>query len=70
MFRKEARMIYERIEALCKDRGVSIRKLEAECGLSNGSIAKWKTVRPVAESLYRVAVYLDTTVEELLKEVN
>ena len=70
MFRKEARMIYERIEALCKDRGVSIRKLEVECGLSNGSIAKWKTVSPVAESLYRVAVYLDTTVEELLKEAN
>lgn len=60
-------MIYERIEALCKERGLSIRKLENECGLSNGSIAKWRTVSPSAESLYKVAQYLKTTVEELIR---
>lgn len=61
-------MIYARIEALCKEKGVSIRKVEAACGLSNGCIAKWKTVSPSAESLYKVAQYLETTVEELLRE--
>lgn len=60
-------MIYERIEALCKERGLSIRKLENECGLSNGSISKWRTVSPSAESLYKVAQYLKTTVEELIR---
>lgn len=61
-------MVYERIEALCREKGVSIRKLENSCGLSNGSVAKWKVVSPSAESLYKVAVFLETTVEELLKE--
>ena len=61
-------MVYERIEALCKEKSVSIRKLETDCGLSNGSIAKWKTVSPSAVSLYKVAQYLETTVEELVRE--
>ena len=61
-------MVYERIEALCKEKGVSIRKLETDCGLSNGSIAKWKTMSPSAVSLYKVAQYLETTVEELVRE--
>ena len=60
-------MIYERIEALCKKSGVSIRKLEIMCGLSNGCIAKWRTVSPSAESLYKVAKELGVTVEQLLE---
>ena len=61
-------MVYERIEALCKEKGVSIRHLERECGLSYGSVIKWKTASPAADSLYKVAQYLETTVEELLRE--
>lgn len=61
-------MLYERIESLCKNKGFSIRHLERECGLSYGSVIKWRTSSPAADSLYKVAQYLETTVEELLKE--
>ena len=28
--------LYNRIYTLCKEKGVSIRSVEAECGMSNG----------------------------------
>lgn len=61
-------MLYEKIENLCKAKGYSIRQLERECGLSYGSIIKWRSASPAADSLYKVAQYLGTTVESLLKE--
>lgn len=61
-------MLYERIEGLCKSKGISIRHLERECGLSYGSVIKWRTSSPSAVSLLKVAQYLETTVEELVRE--
>lgn len=60
-------MIYERIKDLCEAKKLSVRRLEIDCGLSNGSIVKWKTVQPAAASLYKVAKRLDVSVEELLE---
>ena len=61
-------MLYEKIVAVATERGTSIRKIEEECGLSNGSVIKWRTSKPAAESLYKVAKFLGLTVEDLLKE--
>ena len=60
-------MIYERIEALCLEQNLPIRRLEADCGLSNGSISKWKKSEPAAGSLYKVASRLGVTVEALIE---
>lgn len=60
-------MIYERIKKLCEEKQLTVRRLEIDCGLSNGSIVKWKTAQPAAASLYKVAKRLDVSVEELLE---
>lgn len=61
-------MIYERIEKLCKERCVSIRRLETECQLSNGSVVKWKTSSPTVESLYKVAQFFGVSIDELVRD--
>ena len=61
-------MIYDKIEALCREKKISIRKVENECNLSNGCIVKWKTVKPAAESLYKVAKYLGVSIEYFLED--
>lgn len=60
-------MLYTRIKDLCEKRQISIRKLENDCDLSNGCIAKWKVVQPSAMALYRVAKRLGVSVEDLLE---
>lgn len=60
-------MIYETIKGICKERGISIRSVEIEAGLSNGSIGKWNEAMPAADNLVAVAKILGTTAEELLE---
>ena len=61
-------MIYERIEKLFKERGISVRKLESECFLSNGSVAKWKISSPSVESLGKVAQFFGVSIDDLVRE--
>lgn len=60
-------MIYDRVKALAKKRNVSIRKIEIDCGFSKGSVCKWNEVSPSAEKVKKVADYLKTSVDEILK---
>lgn len=48
-------MIYDRVKALAKKRNVSIRKIEIDCGFSQGSVCKWNEVSPSAEKVKKVA---------------
>ena len=59
-------MIYDNISCLCKERGISIAKLERELGIGNGTIGKWANSSPTAEKLKRVADYFGVTVDSLL----
>lgn len=61
-------MLFERISALCKERGISIAKLEQEVELGNATIRGWKNSSPRAVSLKKVADYLGCTLDELLRE--
>lgn len=61
-------MIYENISAICKERGISIAKLERSAGLGNATIQGWKSGGPRASTLKRVADVLGVTVDELMKE--
>ena len=60
-------MIYDRVKALAKKRNVSIRKIEIDCGFSQGSVCKRNEVSPSAEKVKKVADYLKTSVDEILK---
>lgn len=61
--------MYERIEKLRKDRGISQGKLEKELGFSNGSISKWKNSSPTPERLKKLADYFEVSVEYLMTGV-
>lgn len=60
-------MIYERIKALCKERGVSIHALEVTLGLGNGVISGWKTSSPRVDNLQLVADYFDVKVDYFMR---
>lgn len=61
-------MIYERIKALCDERGIPIYQLEEKAGVANGTIGAWRSADPKASTLKKVADALGVTVDELIKE--
>lgn len=61
-------MIFTNVSKLCKQRGISIAKLERETGLGNATIRGWETSSPTVEKLKAVADYFNVTVDELLSE--
>lgn len=61
-------MIYDKIASICKEKKISIAKLERETGLGNATVAGWKTYTPTAVRLKKVADYLGVTVDELLTD--
>lgn len=59
-------MVFTKIEALCKSRGVSIARLEKEVGLANATVRKWSQSSPTVDNLKKVADYFGCTVDDLL----
>ena len=63
--------LYERIKKLCDDRGITITRLENECGFSNATIKKWKTVStPGVDKVIAVARYFGVSTDFLLGRTN
>lgn len=63
-------MIYEVIKEIADQKGISIYRIEKDCGMSNGIIAKWgKTAQqsPKVNNLIKVAEYLETPLETFLE---
>lgn len=59
-------MVYENVKRLCQERGISFFKLESECGIANGAIAKWaKNNNPAIQTAKKVADYFGITLDEL-----
>lgn len=61
-------MIYEKIKALCQERGISIYKLEKDLKFSASSIVKWKASTPTVDKLKAVADYFGVGIEYFLEE--
>lgn len=61
-------MIYERVSALCKARGISVSGLEKELGFGGNTIGKWKTVSPSVNKLLQVAEFFGVTLDSLARE--
>ena len=61
-------MILEKIQKLCKAKGIAIAKLEKEAKIGNGTISRWDNSSPTVANLKKVADYCGVTIEELLEE--
>lgn len=58
--------LVERIQMLATQQGISIKHLESECGLGNGTIGRWNTKNgPALGSLMKVAKYLHVSIQKL-----
>lgn len=62
-------MIYRNIVRLCKEKSISIARLERETGLGNGTISRWEKSSPSVDSVKKVATFFGVTVDSLLTEV-
>lgn len=60
-------MIFDTISLLCKEKNVSIARLEKECGLGNATIRGWKNSNPNLVNLKKVADYFKVPIEYFLE---
>lgn len=61
-------MLVDNIRSLCKEKGISLLKLETDCGFSNGTINKWDVNVPSVHKVMTVAKYFSVTVDDLLHD--
>lgn len=57
-----------RIRNLCKENGISMRKLERDNSFGNGLVSKWSSSSPSVVYLQRVANYFGVSINYLLGE--
>ncbi len=60
-------MILQRVESLCKEKGISISRLEKDCGIGNGTIKRWDESAPRIDTLKKVADYFVVSIEYFLE---
>ena len=60
-------VITDRIVAIAKERNISISALEKAVGLGNGTIGIWRTQIPSFDKLLKVANYLNTNINYLIR---
>lgn len=56
----------DRIEDLCRKKGMSFRKVEQSLGFSNGILRSWEKKMPSADKLAAVAEFFGVSMEYLL----
>lgn len=61
-------MLLDKILLFCEQNNIPLYVFERDCGIGNGTIARWKTSNPRLDSLQKVAKHMNTTVEDLLKD--
>lgn len=58
---------YEKIKALCKERGITITGLERELGFARGSLSKIDKNQPSADRLEKLSSYFGLPVDYFLE---
>jgi len=61
-------LLYENIVTLCKERNVSIARLERECKFGNATVRGWAVSSPSIANVQKVADFFGVTVNDLLAE--
>ena len=59
-------MLYDKVKQICREKGISVMKLEEGLGFPRSSICKWNENEPGIGKVQKVAGYLGVTVDELL----
>ena len=59
-------MLKDKIKALCTRKGISISKLEEDCGLGHATINKWDKSAPTLTSVKKVADYFEVKLCDLI----
>ena len=59
-------MIYRNIKAIADEKGISIRKIELDTGITPSSIYHWDKIKPSVDKVAKVADYLGVPIEKLL----
>lgn len=62
------RVLFDNVRHLCREKGISITKLEDDLGFARSSVCKWNKNEPGIRKVQKVAEYLEVSIEELLKE--
>lgn len=62
--------IKENILKICKERGVSVYRLEKSTGLSHGYISKLDKSKPASDKLQKIADFFGVSIEQLLSGEN
>ena len=60
-------MLYDKIKEIAKKNSIPIYKIEEDCSFAQGSMCKWNEISPSWDKVKKVADYLGTTVDELIK---
>lgn len=58
--------LLDRIKILCKEKGVSQRKMEQDIGISNGASSKWENSSPSIEILQKLSSYFNVSINYLI----
>lgn len=56
-------MFYSKVKELCKEKGISVRKLESDLEFSFGSICKWDINLPSFDRVEKVANYFSISLD-------
>ena len=62
----DGKILLERIKTLCMRKGISIRQLEKETGLTVRTVGRWDTNMPSVDRVKKVADYFHVPVDYLL----
>lgn len=60
--------LVDRIAAIAKERRLTFKALERECGLGNGTIKRWEKQSPRLDGLLKVANYLQVPLDVLVSD--
>lgn len=57
--------LYQNISRICREKNISIAKLEREMGIANGTLNRWSTIKPSIYAVADVADHLGVSIDEL-----
>lgn len=63
-------MYKDKIKSLCKEKGITIHRLETECEIGHDTIRKWDEHEPNITTLRKIAKYFNISICELLEIEN
>lgn len=61
-------MLFDNVLALCKEKGITIARLEREAGLGNATVRGWENSTPNIVTIKKVADYFGVGIDDLLSQ--